>query len=152
MQPLQPQLAAKLAQYRAVFETSCSGLFGGGVTVTVEMEDESSDVGPAPTAPPDAQRPPTEPEPGAALAGAAEAVTKNAPTPAPRPIPTGHDTEPSGVPTVDSGKIPALTTSDDTPSMQERRKASAEFDAAPTVATAVDLPSVKAEIEKALHF
>src|SRR5438309_10010219 len=107
MQPLQPQLAAKLAQYRAVFETSCSGLFGGGVTVTVEMEDESSDVGPAPTAPPAAAAAaeparigPSEPTPGAALATAGEPVTKNAPPP-------GHDTEPSGVPAVDSDKAAA---------------------------------------------
>src|SRR5438067_7043168 len=113
MQPLQPQLAAKLAQYRAVFETSCSGLFGGGVTVTVEMEDESSDVFPAPTAPAAAAGPaapvrigPSEPTPGAPLATATESVTKNAPPPV-------HDPAPSGVPSADA----------ETPSMVERKKA-----------------------------
>ncbi|MDB4965374.1 MAG: hypothetical protein JWN44_1063 [Myxococcales bacterium] len=147
MQPLQPQLAAKLAQYRAAFEASCSELFGGGASVTVEMEDETSDVGPAPTAsaaplPPvedPAKGPATEPDPvnRPSLATASEAVT----TAAPGPV---NDTEPRGVPSAGKG--------DETPSVAQRARASAEFDSAPTVAMAVDLAAVKAEIEKALHF
>jgi hypothetical protein len=135
MQPLQPQLAAKLAQYRTVFETSCSGLFGGGATVTVEMEDEGDPDLDETLDPASPKGPPTEPDPARtpSLGAAQEAVTRSAPAP-------GPDTEPKGIPAVD------------TPSGVSRARAAAEFDSAPTVAMAVDLASVKAEINKGLHF
>jgi hypothetical protein len=44
----QTSLADKLAAYRSAFELACSGLFGGGVAVTLEYEHEDSDAGAAP--------------------------------------------------------------------------------------------------------
>jgi hypothetical protein len=75
------QLAAKLAQYQSAFEAACRGLFAGGPTITVALDDEFDDAEP--------QAPP--------LAGAAEPITERSAAPVAGAVPDGASADPSAV-------------------------------------------------------